>query len=119
MTLRDALRNAVVARCVPQAMQRATGPAETATDDATSMQRPPTPPSCADATDDATDTQRGSCIDPDLRVTCATCLHHRPLAFRCTNHRAAGLATSEVGPGLAALLQHCRAHSPLNRGNHD
>ena len=46
-------------------------------------------------------------LDPDRRVRCLDCRHHRPLAFRCTNFRAAGLQHSDVSADLAALLQHC------------
>lgn len=45
--------------------------------------------------------------DSDPRVTCTRCAHHRPLAYRCANHRSAGLATPDVGSDLAALRQHC------------
>jgi hypothetical protein len=43
--------------------------------------------------------------DPDDRVTCATCRHHR--VFRCSNHRAAGLQHPDVSRDLAALPQRC------------
>ena len=50
--------------------------------------------------------------DPDDRVTCSTCRHHRPLAFRCSNFLAAGLTTSDVSRYLAELPQHCPGFAP-------
>lgn len=45
-------------------------------------------------------------LDRDDRVSCAAeCAHYRP--GRCGNHRAARLASSEVGRELAGLLQRC------------
>lgn len=46
----------------------------------------------------------------DPRVTCVDCLHYRPAAQRCLNHRMALLPTADVGPDLAALPQHCHGH---------
>lgn len=46
-------------------------------------------------------------LDPEPRVTCQQCAHYQPEAFRCANHRAAGLASDEISPALAAVLQHC------------
>lgn len=50
--------------------------------------------------------------DHDDRVTCATCRHHRALAFRCSNYRAAGLQHPDVSRDLAELLQHCPGFAP-------
>jgi hypothetical protein len=45
-------------------------------------------------------------LERDDRVSCAAeCAHYRP--GRCGNHRAAGLASPEVGRELAGLLQRC------------
>lgn len=41
----------------------------------------------------------------DYRHLCIECRHYRP--GRCGNHRAADLATAEVGRDLATMLQHC------------
>ncbi|MDE2565334.1 MAG: hypothetical protein KGL50_06085 [Burkholderiales bacterium] len=51
-------------------------------------------------------------LDPDPRVRCLNCRHHRPLAFRCANHRRAGLMGQDIAPDLAALLQSCPGHAP-------
>ena len=50
--------------------------------------------------------------DPDDRVTCTTCRHHRALAHRCTNHRAAGLHHPDVSADLAELPQRCPGFAP-------
>lgn len=41
----------------------------------------------------------------DERVLCAECSHYRP--GRCGNHKAAGLASFEVGSDLSTMLQRC------------
>ncbi len=52
--------------------------------------------------------------DPDPRVTCTTCRHYWR-SSRCLNHRQALLSSSEIGPDLAALPQHCPGFAPLAR----
>lgn len=43
--------------------------------------------------------------EADPRVSCTECQHYRP--GRCSNHKAAALASHEVGRDLAARLQRC------------
>ena len=52
--------------------------------------------------------------DRDPRVTCTTCRHYWR-SSRCLNHRQALLSSSEIGPDLAALPQHCPGFAPLAR----
>jgi hypothetical protein len=43
--------------------------------------------------------------EQDERVLCMECRHYRP--GRCGNHKAAGLASFEVGSDLSTMLQRC------------
>jgi hypothetical protein len=51
-------------------------------------------------------------LDPDPRVRCLDCRHHRALAFRCSNYRRAGLRHPDIAADLAALPQHCTGFAP-------
>lgn len=51
-------------------------------------------------------------LDPDPRVRCLDCRHHRPAAFRCANFRRAGLQHPDIAADLAELPQRCPAHEP-------
>lgn len=48
--------------------------------------------------------------DADPRVSCIDCRHHHP--GHCSNHRAAGLNTHQIGRDLAELLQRCSGFKP-------
>jgi hypothetical protein len=43
--------------------------------------------------------------EADPRVSCTECQHYRP--GRCANHKAAALASHEVGRDMATRLQRC------------
>lgn len=55
--------------------------------------------------------------DPDLRVTCVRCHAYRQVLHRCTNHRRAGLLTSDISPALANLKQTCPAFRRISLEN--
>ena len=120
--------------CTPYAVQLCNWHASRATDDATAVQLQGTSPGetgPSRATVHATAMQPASCTtpaavqpdttavarqlqDPDPRVTCSGRRHYWR-SSRCLNHRQALLSTSEIGPDLAALPQHCPGFAPLAR----
>ncbi len=120
--------------CTPYGVQLCNQHAKHATAAATAVQLQGTSPGetgPSRATGDATAMQPAGCTtraavqpaatavaqqlhDPDPRVTCTTCRHYWR-ASRCLNHRRALLSTSEIGPDLAALPQHCPGFAPLAR----
>ncbi len=50
-------------------------------------------------------------VRADYRHLCLECKHYRG---RCSNHKAAGLHTTDVGRGLATMFQHCPGFSEVN-----
>jgi hypothetical protein len=119
--------------CTPYAVQLCNSQANRATDDATAVQLQGTSPGetgPSRATVHATAMQPAGCttraavqpaaaavahqLDLDPRVTCTTCRHYWRTS-RCLNHRQALLSSSEIGPDLAALPQHCPGFASLAR----